>query len=268
MLIAKAGGTMKSASFFLFTVICCHGITSSEIKKIGQQIWKNEANNREDLLVFWSEHESFPSLGIGHNIWFPEGSTEPFTEQFPQLCSFLKKNGILLPLWLEKARLRGAPWSTRQEFLQDKEKIKELRTLLKNTIDLQTQFMLERLQKTLPKIYKKIKGHKLRTVKKNVELLQNTLLGNYALIDYLNFKGDGLNPMEVINGSGWGLYQVLLDMQDNLTNETVTKAFAVAASKRLITLVENSAPEYNRVKFLSMWIKRVNTYWDPRTFKV
>lgn len=252
--------------YLFFIVSTILGLTQQEIKKIGQQIWKNEANNREDLLVFWSEHESFPSLGIGHNIWLVEGSNEPFTQQFPLLCAYLKKNGKKLPAWLEVAYKKGAPWQSRQDFLQDKEKIKELRKLLSSTIELQTDFMLERLQKTLPKIYKKIKGHRLRTVKKNVELLQSSLLGNYALIDYLNFKGDGLNPTEEINGSGWGLLQVLLDMSDHLTKETVTKAFAVSASKRLITLVENSAPEYKRVKFLSMWIKRVNSYWDPRTF--
>src|SRR6476620_4484737 len=62
-----------------------YSITPDDIKKIGMLIWANEASKRKELLVFWSQFESFPSLGIGHYIWYPRGHTAHYTEQFPLL---------------------------------------------------------------------------------------------------------------------------------------------------------------------------------------
>ena len=61
------------------------------------------------------------------------------------------------------------------------------------------------------------------------------------LIDYLNFKGSGLDPKEQSNGQRWGLLQVLIDMPDSLTEDKVNQAFTISAIKILVALVQNSA---------------------------
>jgi hypothetical protein len=140
---------ITQVTFLAFFAVITHinnlfCLDSKDIKKIGSAIWYNEAGSRKDLLAFWSEHEPFPSLGIGHAIWFPEGAPAPYTEQFPLLCDFLEKNKVKLPGWLKVAKKTGAPWKTRQEFMQDVQKREQLITLLSSTIELQTRFMIER----------------------------------------------------------------------------------------------------------------------------
>ena len=45
----------------------------------------------------WNAGEDFPSLGIGHFIWYRAGQQEIFEESFPQLLSFLKRQQVALP---------------------------------------------------------------------------------------------------------------------------------------------------------------------------
>lgn len=251
--------------------LLCFGICAAmaeDAQKIGMQIWQNEASGRTDLLVFWNPHESFPSLGIGHFIWHPKkGNCLTFAQQFPALCDYLQQHGIKLPTWLEKAKHAGAPWNSRNEFLQDEQKIKELRQLLSTTMDLQTNFMIEQLEKQLPKIFDAVPEEQKEHVGYCVALLQSCPLGTYALVDYLNFKGSGLNPKERSNDQGWGLLQVLLAMPENITAENVCQAFAIAAAKILLRRIENAAPDYKPLIFLHGWIKRVSTYAKPDIFQ-
>ncbi|MEX0940209.1 MAG: hypothetical protein WDZ41_02525 [Candidatus Babeliales bacterium] len=241
-------------------------LNSEEAQKIGMLIWQNEASGRTDLLVFWNQHESFPSLGIGNCIWYPEGQEASYTQQFPALCDYLQKHDIQLPKWLEKAKLTGAPWKSRDEFLQDQRRTEELRLLLSSTIDLQTNFMIKRLDEQWPLILQVIPNEKKEQIEYFFQLMKTSPLGSYALIDYLNFKGSGLNPRESINEQGWGLLQVLLGIPSEATQENISQAFAVSAAKILLKRIENSAPEYPLIKFLHGWIKRVSTYTNPNSF--
>ena len=43
------------------------------VQELGQRIWKNECAGSVQGLVSWNEGEAFPSLGIGHFIWYPAG---------------------------------------------------------------------------------------------------------------------------------------------------------------------------------------------------
>lgn len=237
-------------------------LSKNDAKKIGMQVWKNEASQKEDLLVFWNKNEAFPSLGICHAIWLPAESNAPYTEQFPALCTYLQKNGVKLPHWLDQAKNTGAPWKSRLEFLNDTKKTSELKSLLTSTIELQTHFMLEQLYELWPQIIQEAPRRKRAAITKNFNLLQTSLLGLYALVDYLNFKGAGINPREECNGCRWGLLQVLSDMPDNLNEETVLKAFTVSAAKILLGRIENSAPLYTHLTSMPGWIKRVHTYSD------
>ncbi len=238
-------------------------IDTADAKKIGMQVWQNESNQRKDLLVFWSEHETFPSLGIGHCIWYPKGQDAAYTEGFPLLCNYLQKNGVQLPAWLVQACITGAPWKSRDEFLLDKERTTELRNLLSSTINHQINFMIQQLEEQLPLLIAAAPQENQAVVRERFMLLRSTLLGTYALVDYLNFKGSGLNPHEESNGDRWGLLQVLLDMPNGLNEENAPRAFAVSAARMLLRLVGNSAPSYSRFKFFNGWMRRVSSYANP-----
>ncbi len=265
-------GMRKSVLLVLWLLSLHHSssvcLSIEAIQKIGMQIWKNESGQQRDLLVHWDKNESFPSLGIGHNIWFLAGQEKKFTEQFPLLCAYLEEHGVRLPIWLQKTKNTGAPWKNRDDFLKDHKRLNSLRHLLATTIELQTEFMIKRLDEQWPLIVQRVPKKQRPNVIKNYKLMRSSLLGTYALIDYLNFKGSGLDPKEESNGQRWGLLQVLIDMPDNLTAENVTQAFTISAIKTLVALVQNSAPQYNRMKFLNGWIKRLNTYCSSDTFGI
>jgi len=255
----------KKSTRFLLLLLSCQNIftlSQQETEKIGQQIWHNEASGKEELLVFWNQHEAFPSLGIGHTIWPPAGSDVPYTSDFPALCDYFKKNDVVLPAWLEQSKGIGAPWQSRQEFYDDHERTQELRQLLVKTVGLQTQFMIDRVSQQLPNIIEATPVEKREQITKQIDLLLSIPQGTYTLVDYLNFKGAGLSPKEENNGQRWGLLPVLLDMPDNLTQENVTKAFAVSAAKKLLMRIENSAPDYKYIIFLHGWMKRISTYFS------
>lgn len=261
--------------FFIFLIIqllssnnlTLTTLSAPDAKKIGMLIWENEASQRVDLLTFWSQHEPFPSLGIGHFIWFPQNKPAPYKEQFPLMCGYLKENGIKLPYWLNKAIYTGAPWATRQEFLQDKQKIHDLQILLSSTIDLQTNFIIKQFEQQIPSIIKAAPEiHKSKIIH-NVQLMQSCPLGTYALVDYLNFKGSGLVSTEEKMGQAWGLLQVLLDMPENLNSDNVNKAFAISAAKILLRRIENSGPNYGTLRYLHGWMKRISTYANQDILK-
>lgn len=242
-------------------------ISSSDARKIGQLICKNETGMRKELLTFWNEHESHPSLGIGHNIWFPEQVKSKSTEQFPELCRYFKRHRVALPDWLDQAEEGQAPWANREEFQNDTERVTNLRELLASTVELQTQFMIERLEQRWPLILAQVPEEYQLRVTENFNLLASSPLGLYAMIDYLNFKGDGLNPQEERNGYRWGLAQVLSDMPNSLTPVTVNRAFAISAVKILVRLIENAGADYDRIRFLKGWVNRVSTYYDSKLFE-
>ena len=95
--------------------------------------------------------EDFASAGIGHFIWYPAGAEGPYRESFPELLAFLSSRGVPLPAWLAVADARDCPWPTREKFLQQRyaRKATELRRLLADTVALQAEFMLARLESAL-----------------------------------------------------------------------------------------------------------------------
>jgi hypothetical protein len=244
-------------------------LSTDDAKKIGTVIWNNEADKRVDLLVFWSPYAAFPEVGVGHYIWYPQGQTGAYTAQFPPLCAYMKARGVQLPAWLEDALAAGgAPWQSREEFLQDKVRTDELRQFLVSTVELQTQFMIKRLEDEWLSILLAAPDQKQEQLQDIFNLMRSSLLGTYALVDYLNFKGSGLNPKEERKGERWGLLQVLMDMPTGLTEDNVCKGFAASAASRLITLINNSGPEYKAINFIVGWMKRVSTYAKPKIFEI
>ncbi|HRQ90240.1 MAG TPA: hypothetical protein PLA50_15680, partial [Bacteroidia bacterium] len=90
-------------------------LSEADAATIGRKIWQNECAGTVDGLTSWNAGEDFPSLGIGHFIWYVPGRPGPFQESFPPLLSYLKAKGVSVPAWLAEAK--GCPWSSRSEFL-------------------------------------------------------------------------------------------------------------------------------------------------------
>lgn len=262
----------RTIVYIIFFLLFSHSLTfatlsAQDAKKLGMVIWNNEADKRVDLLVYWGSYSSFPEIGIGHYIWYPQGKTGPYTAQFPPLCAYLLGCGVQFPQWLLDAyHAGGAPWQTREEFMQDTDRTNELRQFLASTVDLQTQFMIKRLEDEWIDILAAAPSDRQPQMQRYFDLMRSSLLGTYALVDYLNFKGSGLNPREERNGHRFGLLQVMLDMPDGLTDENITKAFAIYAARRLVNYIGHFGPEYKPVKFLAGWIKRVSTYARANIF--
>ena len=230
-------------------------LSDSQALEIGRRIWRNECAGTVSGLTTWNAGEEFPSLGIGHFIWYPKGTTGPFQESFPALIAYLAKDGVAVPDWA-----RGAcPWKTRAEFQAEINgpKLTELRTLLKNTIPQQARFAALRLEQALPKMLAAAPAGQRDAIKTNFYRVAAQPLGLYALMDYVNFKGEGIKESERYKGQGWGLLQVLAAMP---TTGPALPAFAKAADQALSLRVKNSPPERNEAKWLPGWRNRVYTY--------
>jgi len=70
-------------------------LSHAEALRIGKKIWQNECNGTVAGLTAWNEGEDFPSLGIGHFIWYPKGVRGPFDESFPKFVELTFVSGVL-----------------------------------------------------------------------------------------------------------------------------------------------------------------------------
>lgn len=224
--------------------------------EIGLKVWQNECAATLEGLIFWNKGEEFPSLGIGHFIWYP-AKRSSYNETFPILLAFLKSKQVSMPLWLEEAKC--CPWKTREEFLRAKssKKMNELRAVLKNTISLQAEFLAERLEKALPALEKAAPKERKELILSNYRRVAEKPTGLYALLDYVNFKGYGTTPEESYGGTGWGLLQVLDGMS---ADKDPVEEFIRSAKQVLIKRVENAPAQRNEQQYLAGWFNRIDTY--------
>lgn len=226
---------------------------------IGQKIWMNEGSAKIENLTSWNEGENFASLGISHFIWYPQGVAERFTETFPNFLTFVEEEGKRhLPVWLEKNR--DCPWTSRRTFMRDQqsEKMESLRQFLLATIPLQVQFMIRRLERALPTMLDTVSADKKERIRERFYQVAATPEGVYALVDYVNFKGEGTAPSERYQGEGWGLLQVLDTMTDK--HPHVLDNFADAADHVLTQRVKNSPQARGESRWLAGWRVRITTY--------
>jgi hypothetical protein len=236
--------------------------THSEVLEIGKKIWRNECDGTVAGLTSWNEGEKFASLGIGHFIWYPKGQRGPFEESFPKLVSFIAKRGAKLPGLLLGAGEHPCPWNLRAEFLQAQNtpEMKQLRQFLVDTVDLQAEFLISRLQNALPKMLAEAAPSDRANVQQQFERLASTPQGCYALVDYVNFKGEGVLHTERYQGQGWGLLQVLENMHDTSPDAAAVDEFARSAKATLTRRVQNAPAERHESRWLSGWLQRVNSY--------
>lgn len=232
-------------------------ISRTEARDIGKQIWNNECSGTIAGLTSWNNGEYFASLGIGHFIWYHRDKRGPFEESFPPLVKFIHSRGIPVP---QIARRSTCPWKSREEFERaiNSPSMVELRKFLHTTIPLQAEFIFLRLENSLPKMLVSLPPNKRDTVRNRFYSVAGSAKGKYALMDYVNFKGEGTKKSERYKGQGWGLLQVLLEMRMPTVKTTVPGEFAAAADRVLTRRVQNAPNDESR--WLRGWRNRLQTY--------
>ncbi len=234
-------------------------LSSAQKAAIGRKIWQNESGGTLDGLTAWNGGEEFPSLGIGHFIWYPAGFNGRFEESWPAFISFAERNGANPPAI---AKRRFSPWRTRSEFQAkfNSPEMTALRNWLSSTVTLQTEFIMVRSRSALPKMLAAAPASERAKIQENYRKVSTTSQGTYALIDYVNFKGEGTSATEKYNGQGWGLLQVLGGMNNVSSGPAAATEFAASAKRALSRRVANSPPARGEKKFLPGWHNRCDTY--------
>jgi hypothetical protein len=264
----KVRDLLDYKDFELLEDIALKEIPEKLLLKIGDRVWNNESRRNEEELIVWNEGEPHASLGYMHFIWYPVGYEGIFVEDMPRFLAFFEKQGEKLPnflvgrndcLWFDRNDLLEAKRNKSQQFLSMKE-------WLKNTEGLQIKYVLSKLEQFLVEAIQVLPDNNLRSrlvnsyhkVYTNIKFPREvSYSGAYALIDYVNFKGNGLSESEKYNGEGWGLLQVLLNMNEELPP---LESFAEAARLVLKRRVNNAPKSKWEEKWLPGWLNRVATY--------
>lgn len=229
---------------------------------IADRIFQNECNRQLLCLTSWNVGEDFPSLGIGHFIWYRQGQQERFVESFPDLLGYYVARGVDLPDWIAGLPGWASPWSDRDAFLADIDsaRMQALREFLNDTRGIQAEFIVRRLMRSLPALM--AASEQPDAIAAQFYRVANSEVpyGMYALIDYVNFKGEGTSVSERYQGEGWGLLQVLETMLATPAEGTVLEQFAVAARFVLARRIENAPPERGEERWRRGWDNRTLTY--------
>ncbi|MBU0653774.1 MAG: hypothetical protein KJ914_01440 [Gammaproteobacteria bacterium] len=237
-------------------------IPAKDLNWIADKVYRNETSGNPALLVVWNDREEFASLGIGHFIWYPQGRSGPYTETFPGLLDYAKAHAVPLPQWLQNRTQRGAPWPNKEVFqrAQNDQEMQQLRNFLQQTMNIQANYMSERLTRALPLMLSQVAPQDRDRVLRNYQAVEKSPRGLYPLLDYVNFKGEGTSPTERYNGKGWGLLQVLLAMNPVEPGPQALSEFARAAEDVLVRRIANAPPDRHEAKWLPGWRSRLGTY--------
>jgi len=117
--------------------------------------------------------------------------------------------------------------------------------------------------RAMPKLVQTTPTHLRTLVANNLNAVANSRGGRYVLVDYTNFKGEGLSRNGGYKGQNWGLLQVLENMKTAPAGPQALNEFADAAMRILERRVRNSDPRRNEQKWLPGWRNRTNTYRNP-----
>lgn len=218
-------------------------------ERLAERLMQNETGGVREQLAWWSPHEPFPSLGIGHFIWIPAGVSVPFEAQFPQWVRFAVEHGERVPRWLQAER---APWSSREAFYADPRRA-QLLDWLERTRSLQARFVMTRFQTRWRQAC--AAQPDCAVLDQRVKTLWQQPGGAYALLDYVNFKGLGDNAKARYAGQGWGLIQVLRAMPSDRVS---VPAFVAAAHKVLQRRIAHAPRDESR--WWPGWKKRLDRY--------
>lgn len=228
--------------------------SAAYLDTLGRRIWANECAGSVQGLVSWNAGEAFPSLGIGHFIWFPAGVREAFEESFPHFVAYARRRGVQVPAFFNGP----APWPNKAAFLADRSgRADAMRRWLAAHVSLQTEFIVARSRASLPAMMQASRAP--QAVQQRYAALAATPQGMYCLVDYVNFKGEGTKPEERYDGYGWGLLQVLESMRPT-SAEAAPAEFSRAASAVLTRRVQHAPAARGEQRWLQGWLNRCATY--------
>lgn len=237
-------------------------LDAAQANWVADQIFQNECNRQLSCLTSWNVGEDFPSLGIGHFIWYRPGQQERFVESFPDLLGYYVARGVDLPDWVAGLPDWASPWSDRESFLADidSDRMRDLREFLSETRGIQADFIMRRMARSLPALM--AASSQPDAVAAAFYRVANSEVphGMYALIDYVNFKGEGTAISERYQGQGWGLLQVLETMHASPQSGTVLQQFAAAARQVLAQRIDNAPAERGEERWRQGWNNRTLTY--------
>ena len=254
------------SAFMVFLSSCAPAaavdLTAGQKAAIGKKIWQNECAGSVAGLTTWNAGEEFPSIGIGHFIWYPAGFKGRFEESWPEFAKFARQRGADLPAVAFEAH---SPWRTKGEFQADFKgpRLTALRAWLAAHVAMQTDYIIARSQAALPKILAAAPASERTRIEANYRKVSTTSQGTYALIDYVNFKGEGVQASEKYKGAGWGLMQVLGGMKETAGGAAAATEFAASAKRILSRRIANSPPERGEKRWEQGWHSRCMTYARP-----
>lgn len=232
---------------------------------IASRIFDNETNGKLQYLAHWNNGEDFPSLGIGHFIWFPAGVDAPFDESFPTMLADVRRRAdqcAPAPGWLAGPDVSDAPWADKASFdaADDDPRLVELRAWLARTAPQQAQYIVASFNARWNAL--QLEDGDKDELTRLLRRLLSTSQGLFAVVDYYNFKGLGSNPRERYAGEGWGLVQVLRDIvaPARAGDADLVTLFSEATANRLALRVVNAPPERNEGRWLEGWHRRVAAY--------
>lgn len=234
--------------------------SQTNLSLLAEKIYQNECHSNSENLLFWSEYEAFPSLGLGHFIWFPKNSTPPFEQTFPEFLRFVQVHYPEIPIPVLVANFQNSPWHSRKQFyeLKKRGRLEVLQEFLEQTLSIQANFIVHRFEQKIISLVETLPDVKRRVIEQKIKRLKSSDAGLFALIDYANFKGFGDRSKERYQGVGWGLLQVLDGMR--LTAESNALAeFKRSAKFVLQRRIQHSKNQKENV-WKAGWFKRIDAY--------
>lgn len=234
----------------------------SDKKRLMHAIWQNESAGQVEGLTSWNHGENFASLGIGHFIWYSQQARGIYRESFPAFVRFATAAGHPPA---EKWIYGACPWRTKRDFDAAKYSLamRALRRYLVATLDIQTDFIIARSEHSLQKILAQTPAELRQKVALNYQKVASTANGMYALIDYVNFKGEGTSAQERYKGVGWGLKEVLLEMAPSAYGQSAARAFSQAAKRVLNRRIAHAPASRREERWRAGWMARVESYAKP-----
>lgn len=245
-------------------------ISTQELQWIGQRIYANECASKPENLIHWNTGENFPSLGIGHFIWYSKNANERFIETFPAMVDFVGRYQAP-PEWLLALKPLDSPWRDKQSF-ENFKNTSEYQSLLKwlvVTQSYQAEFISQQLNVRFNAFFVANKTtfstRETGQIKQLFSNMMNFKKGRFAIIDYANFKGIGAKT-EAYQGEQWGLISVLEDMLlrhpeiYQRQDMQVLQEFVLSAKRRLQKRVNLSPQERGEERWLKGWFKRLDGY--------
>lgn len=227
-------------------------LTPQTAQEFIQFIGQKEFGWSEKGITSWNSGENMASMGLGHFIWYPKGTSAEYGDSFRSMIRFVESKGVRLP-----ASLQGypqCPWKNKSDFDRniDSPQMQEIRAFLNSTINLQFEFILQRLSNGVKSISNSLPTEQRVLFETRVKELAATPQGLRALVDYINFKGEGLS-----NAAPWGLKQVVLGMNGIPQGSHAVVQFSESAKQVLRNRV---ASDLSNQKFLAGWESRCNSY--------